>query len=622
MAYSYLSPRTRSRNAAAKTNNTIPDEKTLLNSMSSFYNDSRQNAHRVDMDAAMKERIFSSFGQSAAKVKVFRNPDIESIGEKGFAKGDEVHLAPSVFSSRSMLNRVMDHEMTHIAQQSRGISGGSGALINEAQEHEADSGMGMEIQPTLASADSAPIQGNSLGRLFNRIRGHFKGKSTATGNEHDMFESVVEDHGNSRSYIKQFLESAGNSAAIPEGAEGDEAALRNNEKFKLLNRFEGSLSNYADSPAGQAKTEKARAAIEAQRNSLLGELKGMDSYTGKLAKYRAKLDALNINMDDTSDAEKDRHYSNLDALNELEKKLYALQNKHTGAAYDDDFKALQDILQSKYEDAYAQKKNNGWAMNRNATTDEELLQDQVWNRMVGAQQSGLKIVNGRSNTSMGISNGSQIADGFEKKTFANLGRLAKTETGLKLLDQLSRPSDLAQTGIFDEGVNCIISPVNILGSGNEQGASAGAFEATSGQQTPSPVMGNRYRAKASTSALQSDSDVGGYRKDGTAVLNPQYVLLGHELMHCLHNMTGTNTKNWQGNPAPEQFTHNEEMSAMFGTDRFNTETGEALEPSDAYRAVMNGYDTSINEDRLRKDMGLKSRDYHNYGRAFLRRRNR
>ncbi|MBP1543260.1 MAG: DUF4157 domain-containing protein, partial [Oscillospiraceae bacterium] len=263
MAYSYLSPRTRSRNAATKTNNTIPDEKTLLNSMSSFYNDSRQNAHRVDMDAAMKERIFSSFGQSAAKVKVFRNPDIESIGEKGFAKGDEVHLAPSVFSSRSMLNRVMDHEMTHIAQQSRGISGGSGALINEAQEHEADSGMGMEIQPTLASADSAPIQGNSLGRLFNRIKGHFKGKSTATGNERDMFESVVEDHGNSRSYIKQFLESAGNSAAIPEGAEGDEAALRNNEKFKLLNRFEGSLTNYADSPADQAKTEKAKAAIEA-----------------------------------------------------------------------------------------------------------------------------------------------------------------------------------------------------------------------------------------------------------------------------------------------------------------------------------------------------------------------
>ena len=68
-------------------------------------------------------------------IKVFRDRGLEDMGQRAYARGNEIHIAgnESAYDERLML-----HEATHVVQQGAGLVHGGGVLQDSGFEAQAN----------------------------------------------------------------------------------------------------------------------------------------------------------------------------------------------------------------------------------------------------------------------------------------------------------------------------------------------------------------------------------------------------------------------------------------------------------------------------------------------------
>ena len=486
----------------------ITDNQALA-AMSQYYDDSRKSAHQVDIGDALRARMSASFGEAAGDVKIYSNSGIADIGEKGFAKGNEVHLAPSVLSDSSSLESVLSHEMTHIAQQSAGRAYGSGLLM-DAQESEANSGMGMQIG-TLASADSAPMQGNLATGLWKRMknkvrttfnRGGYADKKqqarAAVANTMssgsplaDTFESEL---GQSRllSYTEGLSEAdraerashddeynahydeaasqhlAGMSDAYKDtltsmsgdferynrnqtsmrDETADERIGRANERMKALSLMEAKLGSKPTDDAfnNDAHVKALRKKVTSARDEEVALLKTLPGYQEGLDAIKQRVEA--VQSADSKDV--GSHNKRLDDLKSAEMDLYKFQKKFDGAAYDTTFNAINIRISQLFKQLYSLTDQNGWDFHRAGTKDAEAdaRANELW-KSVRSGSGGLSIGSKRAEFG-GRHHGNltglgDSVKGFRTATLGNIGRILSTNTGMDLVDALVNDNENSST---------------------------------------------------------------------------------------------------------------------------------------------------------------------------------
>lgn len=98
--------------------------------------------HTESLSQAMQARMRSKFNLSFQDVRVHYNSrEPESLQARAFAKGNDIHIAP-----HEDTQELLEHELTHVAQQRRGVVSATGSAggvaINDdaALEHDADLG--------------------------------------------------------------------------------------------------------------------------------------------------------------------------------------------------------------------------------------------------------------------------------------------------------------------------------------------------------------------------------------------------------------------------------------------------------------------------------------------------
>ncbi|MDR0857838.1 MAG: DUF4157 domain-containing protein, partial [Oscillospiraceae bacterium] len=112
-------------------------------------------SREIDLSAAMTAKINERFGTPLNGLRVFRDSGLEDMGQRAFARGNEIHIAGNESASDE---RLMLHEATHVVQQGSGLAQGSGLLQNSSLEAQANakSYVGSFAMPT---SGEGPIQG-------------------------------------------------------------------------------------------------------------------------------------------------------------------------------------------------------------------------------------------------------------------------------------------------------------------------------------------------------------------------------------------------------------------------------------------------------------------------------
>lgn len=142
---------------------------------------SKGSGRALHLPEALQDSLEGQFGYSIDNLKFRESSDVNTIGAKAYARGDEIHFAPGQFRPDTALGRKMiGHEVAHIAQQAAGGLG-TGVQLDPAMEHQADvqgdqiagltaapahQSAALAPMPT-ASFDSAPAQGWGIS-IFHR----------------------------------------------------------------------------------------------------------------------------------------------------------------------------------------------------------------------------------------------------------------------------------------------------------------------------------------------------------------------------------------------------------------------------------------------------------------------
>lgn len=461
-----------------------------------YYDDSRRSARRVDIGEALRAKMSASFGDASRDVKIYSNSRIADIGEKGFAKGNEVHIAPYVLSDSHSLEGILSHEMTHIAQQSAGRANGSGILMDSAQEAQANSGAGMAIG-TLANADNAPIQGYNAAHLWRRLtnkiktvtnyNGYADEKSRARrdvakilGTKGEPFEShrgiadmlslhmeppneggiaegqngsVYKEHYDkaikehllpkSEAYLNAVLSMKDCFSNYSEGShdapdESDDVKIeRANKRFKAVSLMKSKMKDLHNSNKvtnGDTDISELESQINKADKDEMDKLKSLPGYTEKLQQIRSKVSIVR-NAESNNVGE---HNKRLDILKTAELELYEFQKKYAAAAYDEDFVSLNNEISSLFSELYNMTSDNGWGFHRAGSDNAELdaRANELWNTVRNGNGS-LSINDRRVDyANKDVDGLGEAVAGFREATLGNLGRIMSTQTGLDLVDAL------------------------------------------------------------------------------------------------------------------------------------------------------------------------------------------
>ena len=116
-----------------------PDTETQINS---------QRGGGQQLDEGMQKKMGSSLGHDFSSVRVHNSPEADGLnrqlGAKAFTTGTDIFFRQGQYDPDSSSGQeLLAHEMTHVVQQSSGLSGsGSGMTVNapgDVYEQEADS---------------------------------------------------------------------------------------------------------------------------------------------------------------------------------------------------------------------------------------------------------------------------------------------------------------------------------------------------------------------------------------------------------------------------------------------------------------------------------------------------
>ena len=101
---------------------------------------SRGSGRSLTLPDQVQSTIEQHFGHSIDNLRFRESSDVESIGAKAYARGDEIHFAPGQFHPDTALGRKMiGHEVAHILQQAKGGLGDGGELnVDRSMEDRAD----------------------------------------------------------------------------------------------------------------------------------------------------------------------------------------------------------------------------------------------------------------------------------------------------------------------------------------------------------------------------------------------------------------------------------------------------------------------------------------------------
>ena len=127
----------------------------------------------VSCEEAIKQRLTERFGVGFDGLQVTKDPALETLQERAYTKGNEIHLAPDVDFNTDEGSRILMHEGAHVIQQGS-ASLGSGILSSDSLEEQANEvaygSTQMDVSGfSMPSAAGAPVQG-FLDFLFNRER--------------------------------------------------------------------------------------------------------------------------------------------------------------------------------------------------------------------------------------------------------------------------------------------------------------------------------------------------------------------------------------------------------------------------------------------------------------------
>ena len=156
-------------------------------------------SRQIDLPSIMAQRMHERFGVpfDGGKVKVFRDSGLEDLGQRGYARGNEIHIAgnESAYDEKLML-----HEATHVVQQGAGLARGGGILQDRGLETQANapSYMGSVSLPTsggrLAEASSMPVQGwNPFTWASAAVRGAYRRVKHGKKESDEKIEELAAD---------------------------------------------------------------------------------------------------------------------------------------------------------------------------------------------------------------------------------------------------------------------------------------------------------------------------------------------------------------------------------------------------------------------------------------------
>ena len=134
---------------------------------------------RKDLSQAMQRKLEERFGVPLSGLKVYEDEGLAEIGQRAYAKGNEIHMAKGEYNpgSESGLD-VLLHEAGHVVQQGSGMARGDGLLDNPALENQANVGFTAPVGFQMPSSSAGPVQGKNpfrhLARLLpnNMIQNH------------------------------------------------------------------------------------------------------------------------------------------------------------------------------------------------------------------------------------------------------------------------------------------------------------------------------------------------------------------------------------------------------------------------------------------------------------------
>lgn len=111
-------------------------------------------------------------GVDLSGAKAYESSNLEeNVGDVSVTQGSNIFLQKGRFSLDSKKGKhMLNHELTHVAQQGTGLARGSGPLFDQALESQADKGvLGTGAASFSApSAESAPIQGLNFKELLKK----------------------------------------------------------------------------------------------------------------------------------------------------------------------------------------------------------------------------------------------------------------------------------------------------------------------------------------------------------------------------------------------------------------------------------------------------------------------
>lgn len=617
--------------------------------MHAYYAREKEQGNPIELPAALRARLSARFGPGAERVKVYENPGLNRIGEEGFASGDQVHLAQGALDrgSRESLS-LLEHEFSHIAQQSRGMARGDGLLLDSGLEAAADGAAPQTILTGGMAAGAAPIQGRRARSTGERIKNWFKSKL----NIHGYRDRKERGRADARATIDRLGEFAG---ADDGGL--DRAAYDAGYAQAYAQDFQTRDSVYNEH--GKELLEEANAALSSPHYKAL-----LHSVHGDLTAFMA---AKNRAVNEDSAAEKQQ--KNQDCIRQLfklETQLYRYQADHPEAAEEPAFLKMMDRIQQEHRqqsmimdqegyefysgnDALSQQQQTAakqaWEELRrsNAALDEEQQEPDgqrkadLHNRNASL---GLVIDTQRYNgTRPGITtqDKQETAEGFRDQVMAMMARILSTGTGIDLIRQLqtlnsnagaqpTQAGDGAAEGTAGSGApkRVLVRPAQINSSGTERtpGASRGGTKSEPPSASTSVPLGVGEGTEIGISALQEngldsaikyrqiqDTDTQmdesqHYVPTGKQVLSPQYVVLAHELTHALHNAKGVNLrKRTMDNDYRKHHLWDtmEEMVTVSGTADLDN-SAENI----PYLQLIQG----INENKMRRELGLLTRNSH------------
>ncbi|GHU58527.1 hypothetical protein FACS1894133_3450 [Clostridia bacterium] len=109
------------------------------------------------------------FGVSMSGLKVFRDSGLEDMGQRAYARGNEIHIAGNESVSNE---RLMLHEATHVVQQGTGAVRGGGLMRDSGLEAQANSSSAMASYTSdfaMPTSGDGPIQGwDFWNKFFNK----------------------------------------------------------------------------------------------------------------------------------------------------------------------------------------------------------------------------------------------------------------------------------------------------------------------------------------------------------------------------------------------------------------------------------------------------------------------